>query len=238
MGNIKDYTLFYNAEDGVMYKGTCREEKEVLVDIHIGERAEIRGYRGEGTNLILTELKFETTADIALVVPENTTIVLERGNSNLVVHAQGPDANVAAVYAKGNLKITGGEGTLLCDTTSTTAQNCLWSRCICARYGDLTVTGGNIIAYCGTCKVKAGALYAGGRLYGGENQAGAITIIGGKVTASAIPNTIRATKDMLMIGAHSVITNSDTFSGGEEEWHGDYLAQADLAQPLVISFEK
>lgn len=119
MSNIANYTLFYNADDGKMYAGSCREEKEVLVDVKISEAVEISGYRGDGLTLTLTGLEFETTADMALVVPANTTIVLESGVSRLIVHAQGPEANVGALYVKGDLTITGGEGKLICDTTST-----------------------------------------------------------------------------------------------------------------------
>lgn len=48
MSNIANYTLFYNADDGKMYAGSCREEKEVLVDVKISEAVEISGYRGDG----------------------------------------------------------------------------------------------------------------------------------------------------------------------------------------------
>lgn len=236
MSNIANYTLFYNADDGKMYAGSCREEKEVLVDVKISEAVEISGYRGDGLTLTLTGLEFETTADMALVVPANTTIVLESGVSRLIVHAQGPEANVGALYVKGDLTITGGEGKLICDTTSTTAENCLWSRCICVRYADLTITGGHLEAYCGDCSVRAGALYAGGRLFGGENQRGAITITGGSVTATAVPHTIRATNTKLTIGPNSIVENSGEFAGSAEEFHGDYLAQADLTKPVVIRF--
>lgn len=159
---IENYTLFYCAEDGKMHAGTCREEKEVLVDVNIGEAVEIGGYRGDGLILTLTGLEFETTADIALVVPENTTIVLESGVSRLTVHAQGPEANVAVLYVKGDMTITGGEGKLICDASSTNADNCSWSRGICVRYGDLTVSGGCLDITCGACQRKPGALYAGG----------------------------------------------------------------------------
>ena len=76
--------------------------------------SEIDGFHGDGLTLTLTGLEFETTADIALVVPEHTTIVLESGESRLAVHAQGPEANVAVLYVKGDLTITGGAGKLCC----------------------------------------------------------------------------------------------------------------------------
>lgn len=237
MGKLNDYTLFYCAEDGKMHKGTCREEKEVLIDIQIGEAVEMDGFRGNGLELTFTGFVFETTADIALVVPENTTLVLESGTSILRVFAQGPEANVATLYVKGNLTITGGEGTLINDATNTSAETTLWSRCICARYGDLTISGGRVEAYCGSCSVRSGAVYAGGRLYGGDNQHGAITITGGHVIASAVPHTIRATNTELTLGPNSVVVNSNEFSGSAEEWHGDYLAQADPSRNVEIYFQ-
>lgn len=237
MGNLKDYTLFYCAEDGKMHKGACREEKEVLTDISIGEAVEMDGFRGNGLELTFTGFVFETTADIALVVPDNTTLVLESGTSILRVAAQGPQANVATLYVKGSLTITGGEGTLINDATNTSAETTLWSRCICARYGDLTISGGHVEAYYGPCSVRSGAVYAGGRLYGGDNQRGAITITGGSVIASAFPHTIRATNTELTLGPNSVVVNSNEFSGSSEEWHGDYLAQADPSKKIEIYFQ-
>lgn len=240
MKNIPNYTLFYNAEDGKMHAGSCREENEALVDIDIREPVEIAGYRGEGRTLILTGLEFETSADIALVVPADTTLVLESGVSILKVDPASPVANVAILYVKGNLTITGGEGRLICDATSTRAETCSWSRGICVRYADLTMTGGQLEVYCGDCSVRAGALYAGGRLFSGENgenENGAITITGGRVTAAAAPHTIRATNTKLTLGPHSVVENSNEFSGSAEAFHGDYLAQADPAKPLAIHFE-
>ena len=235
---IENYTLFYCAKDGKMYAGTCREEKEVLVDINIGDAVEIGGYRGDGLTLTLTGLEFETTADIALVVPENTTIVLESGESRLAVHAQGPEANVAVLYVKGDLTITGGAGKLRCDATSTTAENCSWSRGICVRYGDLTITGGTLDVACGACARKPGALYAGGRLYGGDRQKGAITITGGTIIGFSVPNMTRATEDQLTIGPGSRLENSAEFSGSEEPWHGSALFHADPTRPVVLTFEK
>ena len=234
---IENYTLFYCAEDGKMHAGTCREEKEVLVDVRVGEVVEIEGYRGDGLILTLTGLEFETTADIALVVPENTTIVLESGVSRLTVHAQGPEANVAVLYVKGDMTITGGEGKLICDASSTNADNCSWSRGICVRYGDLTVSGGCLDITCGACQRKPGALYAGGRLYGGDQQKGAITITGGTVVGFSVPNMTRATEDQLTIGPGSRLDNSAEFSGSAEEWHGSAIFHADVTKPVVITFE-
>lgn len=240
MSKIANYTLFYNAEDGKMHAGSCREENEALVDVDIREPVEIAGYRGEGRKLILTGLEFVTSADIALVVPADTTLVLESGVSTLKVDPASPIANVAILYVKGNLTITGGEGRLICDATSTRAETCSWSRGICVRYADLTVTGGHLEVYCGDCNVRAGALYAGGRLFSsenGESENGAITITGGSVSATAVPHTIRATNTKLTIGPHSIVENSNEFSGSAEAFHGDYLAQADLTKPVVVRFD-
>lgn len=219
-----------------MHAGTGREDKEVLVDVNVGDVVEIEGYRGEGLTLTLTGLQFETTADIALVVPGGTTIVLEGGENHLAVQALGADANAAVLYSQGDLTITGGEGKLICDATKTVADNCTWSRGICARYGDLTITGGYVEVHCGDCSRRAGAYYAGGRLYGGDAQKGAITISGGTLMGTSIHNVIRATEDLLTIGAGSKVENSNEFSGSAEEWHGSFVDQADKSKPVVISF--
>ena len=239
MAQIANYTLFYNAEDGKMYAGFCREEKEALVDVQIGDAVEIEGYRSEGDKLILTGFRFETSADIALVVPGGTTIVLESGTSILRVRPDGPNANTATLYTKGDLIFTGGEGKLINDATHTAVETTLWSRCICARYGNILIEGGHIEALCGPCSRNAGAVYAGGRLYAaerGEQENGAITITGGTVIGSSIPQSIRATNTKLTIGSNSVVENAVEFSGSAEEWHGDCLAQIDESKPVVVRF--
>jgi len=167
-----------------MYKGHGREEKERLVDVQIDEAVEIDGFRGEGKVLYLNGFEFTTSADIALVVPGGTTIVLESGISSLTVVPDGPNANTATFYAKGDITITGGEGALINDGTHSFPETTLWSRCICCRYGNLAITGGTIIAHSGPCSRNAGAFYAGGRLFAkeyGEEENGAITITGGIV---------------------------------------------------------
>lgn len=236
LSKVENYTLFYCTEDGKMHSGTCREDKEVLVDVSVGDVAEIEGYRGEGLTLILSGLDFETTADIALVVPGGTTIVLESGENRLAVQARGEDANAAVLYSQGDMTITGGEGKLLCDATKTVADNCTWSRGICARYGNLTISGGNVDVKCGECSRKAGAYYAGGRLYGGEQQKGAIAITGGTLMGTSVHDVIRATEDLLTLGAGAKVENSDQISSCAEDWHGSFVAQADKSKPVVITF--
>lgn len=232
-----NYTLFYHAEDGKMYSGTCHEDKEILTDIKIEHEIEIEGYRGDGLTLTLFGIDFETTADIALVVPGGTTIVLESGENRLCVLAQGDEANAAVLYSQGDLNITGGEGKLLCDASKTSSNNCTWSRGICARYGDLAISGGCVEVRCGDCSRRAGAYYAGGRLYGGDKQKGAITITGGTLVGTSMHNVVRATENQLTIGAGSKVDNSNEFSGSTEVWHGSFLDQADCQKPLVVSFE-
>ena len=237
--NIFDYTLFYNAEDGKMHKGQCREEKEKLVDVEIGEVVEIDGFRGEGTTLILTGLEFTTCKDIALVVPGGTTIVLESGVSTLAVVPDGPNANTATLYTKGDLTITGGEGTLINDATHSSVETTLWSRCICCRYGNLTITGGRVEAHSGPCSRNAGAFYAGGRLFAaeyGEQENGAITITGGEVIGMAKPQTVRATNTKLTIGPNSVVINANEFAGSAEEFHGDCLSMKDETKDVIVRF--
>ena len=236
---IYDYTLFYCAEDGKMHKGKGREEKERLVDVEIGEAVEIDGFCGEGSTLVLTGLNFTTSADIALVVPGGTTIVLESGVSTLKVVPAGPGANTATLYTKGDLTITGGEGTLINDSTGTTEETTLWSRCICCRYGNLTITGGKILAHSGPCSRNAGAFYAGGRLFAeeyGEQENGAITITGGEIHGMAKPQTVRATNSRLTIGPNSVVENAVEFAGSAEEFHGDCLSMKDESRDVVVCF--
>ncbi len=237
--NVFDYTLFYNSEDGLMHKGKCREEKERLVDVEIGEAVEIGGFRGEGSTLVFTGFEFTTSADIALVVPGGTTIVLESGVSTLMVVPAGPDANTATLYAKGDITITGGEGTLVNDATHSSPETTLWSRCICCRYGNLTVTGGKVIAHSGPCSRNAGAFYAGGRLFAaeyGEQENGAITITGGELCGMAKPQVVRATNTKLTIGAGSIVENAVEFAGSDEEFHGDCLSMKDDTKDVVIRF--
>lgn len=237
---IYDYTLFYDSLDCRIHKGKCREDKERLVDVEIGEVVEIAGFRGEGSTLVLTGLEFTTSADIALVVPGNTTIVLESGVSSLTVIPAGPNANTATLYTKGDMTITGGKGTLINDATHTSVETTLWSRCICCRYGNLSIKGGTIIAHSGPCSRNAGAFYAGGRLFAneyGEEENGAITITGGLIKGMAKPQTVRATNTKLTIGPHSVVENAVEFSGSEEEFHGDCLSMADETRDVVVSFK-
>ena len=239
LNNIKDYTLFYNAKDGKMHKGKGREEREKLVDVEIGEVVEMDGFRGEGSTLVLTGFEFVTSADIALVVSSGTTIVLESGISLLRVVPEGPNANTATLYTKGDLTITGGEGTLINDATHTKTETTLWSRCICCRYGNLTVTGGRVEARCGPCSRNAGAFYAGGRLFAAENneqENGSITITGGILVGASIPETVRATNTKLTIALNSLVENAIEFAGSAGEFHGDCLTQADKTKDVVIRF--
>lgn len=52
---------------------------------------------------------------------------------------------------------------------------------------------------------------SGGRLYGGDQQKGAITITGGTVAGTSIHNVIRATEGQLTFGPGSKVDNSDNF---------------------------
>ena len=168
------------------------------------------------------------------------TIVLESGVSSLTVIPAGPNANTATLYTKGDMTITGGRGTLINDATHTSVETTLWSRCICCRYGNLTIKGGTIIAHSGPCSRNAGAFYAGGRLFAneyGEEENGAITITGGLIKGMAKPQTVRATNTKLTIGPHSVVENAVEFSGSEEEFHGDCLSMADETRDVVVSFK-
>ncbi len=234
----ENYTLFYNAEDGQMHKGCGREEKERLVDVSIGEAVEIAGFHGDGKELTLCNFCFETTADIALVVPGGTTIILE-GISTLRVIPDGPDANTATLYAKGDITIKG-DGTLINDSTHSTPETTLWSRCICCRYGNLTIESGRVEAHTGPCSRNAGAFYAGGRLFAaeyGEQENGAITITGGTLVGYSNPQTVRATNTKLTIGPNSVVENAEEFAGSDEEWHGDCLTPADKNRDVIVSFK-
>ncbi len=238
---INDYTLFFNPEDGKMHKGHAREEKEKLVDVEIGEAVEMKGFRAEGNVLYFTGFEFTTSADIALVVPGGTRIHLVDGVSKLMVVPDGPNANTATLYTKGDLEISGDRGTLINDATHSTPETTLWSRCICCRYGNLTISGGTVIAHSGPCSRNAGAFYAGGRLFAaeyGEEENGAITITGGKVIGMAKPQTVRATNTKLTIGPRSMVENAVEFAGSEEEFHGDCLSMKDETKDVIVSFKK
>ena len=198
------------------------------------------GFRGEGSTLVFTGFEFTTSADIALVVPGGTKIVLESGYNVLKVVPDGPNANTATLYTKGNLEITGGEGTLDNDATHSSVETTLWSRCICCRYGDLTISGGTVIAHSGPCSRNAGGFYAGGRLFAaeyGEQENGAITITGGVVKGQAIPQTVRATNTRLTIGPNSVVENAVEFAGSAEEFHGDCLSMETVGKDVVVYFK-
>ncbi|MCI2048828.1 MAG: hypothetical protein LKJ76_03805 [Lachnospiraceae bacterium] len=239
---VENYTLCYRPSDGKLIVGfECTEQKEKFTGLFTDRIADIRGYSGQGSNLTLTDFTFTTTADIALYVPGGTTIRFA-GNNKLTVEGGRPDANIAVLYADGDLTIKGGETDHL--RINATAMTGLWSRAVCARAGDLAIHGGCISASGGCAKKNCG-LYAGGHLFIDSRDKGKISITDGFIRAAAIPNAIRATEGGLSISAGAQIENAKEFPENDShsnnlittsDWTGDCLTQADDHQDLVICF--
>lgn len=230
---IYDYTLCYQTEDGKLHVGRgCGEEKEKFIGEITDEIADVAGYIGEGNVLHLKDFKFATCADLALAVPGGTTIVFE-GENDLSVVNDCEDANVGVLYSGGDLTLSGGDADTLLIHADT--EQGLWSRAVCARAGDLTVTGGKITANGGHAKKSVG-LYAGGRLWIDIGDKGKITLTGGAVSIKAGRNSIRAAEGKLTIAAGAKVENAQEFSGTGEEFHGDCLSPVDEMVPLSVSF--
>ncbi len=234
---IMKYSLVYCPEDGKLHIGdACTESNESLVGGMTDEVYESENYTGEGLCLMLDNFSFATSADIALVVPDKTTVYLKGRNELRVVNDKG-EANVAVLYSDGDMTITGDEdGEIIC--LPETKQG-LWSRCVCARFGDLKVEGGTICVFAGESKKSCG-LYAGGRFRQVERMGGTIQITGGTVFASAKTNAVRASEGKLIVeapaGQQSVVVNAKEFAGGTETHTGSALTQKEGIAPLVITF--
>lgn len=234
---IMEYSLVYCAEDGKLHIGdACTEENESLVGGMTDAVYESESYTGDGHCLTLDNFSFATSADIALVVPDKTTVYLKGKNELRVVNDKG-EANVAVLYSDGDMTITGDEdGEIVC--LPQTKQG-LWSRCVCARFGDLKVEGGTICVFAGESKKSCG-LYAGGRFRQVERMGGTIQITGGTVFASAKTNAVRASEGKLIVeapaGQQSVVINAQEFAGGAAAFTGSALTQEESIAPLVITF--
>ncbi|MCD8015396.1 MAG: hypothetical protein LUG99_19990 [Lachnospiraceae bacterium] len=237
MESTEKYSLFYCPEDGKLHIGdACTEENEALVG-NMGEKIyQSENYHGEGKNLTLSDFHFQTTADIALIVPDGSTVILEGKNELKVVNDR-ERANAAVLYSNGSMTITGGaEAELRC--LAETSQG-LWSRCICARFGNLSIEGGTIYAIAGSAG-KCGAIYAGGR-FREVPDTGRIRIRGGKILASAKTNAIRASAGKLFLEPPknycSVVNNAREYTGSSLSWNGETLTQEKMDKPVMILFE-
>lgn len=229
---ICDYTLCYNQEDGKLHIGRCcGEEKELFSGDVTDEIAEVEGYEGHGSTLVLRDFTFATSADLALAVPGGTTIVLEGKNDISVVNNK-QDANVGVLYSSGDLTLDSkGAGSIYIHAET---EQGLWSRAVCARAGDLTINGGAITANGGRARKSCG-LYAGGRLWIEIGEKGKISLNGGSVSVVAGKNAIRAAEGKLFVAAGACITNAQEYTGADA-WTGDCLSPIDDKQPVTISF--
>ncbi len=235
--DIMEYSLVYCPDDGKIHIGdACTEENESLVGGMTDVIFQSENYEGDGLTLTLKDFCFYTSADIALIVPNGTTILL-KGENELKVVSDKDNANVGVLYSSGDMTITGDEDAKI-KCLPMTKQG-LWSRCICARFGNLDVKGGNIYTLAGDAKKSCG-LYAGGHLFRQVENSGRICITGGTVYASAKTNAIRATDGKLMIeppeGMQSVVINAKEYKGSSKKWAGDTVTQSDLSVPAVITF--
>ncbi len=234
---IFDFSLFYCPDDGKLHAGdACTEENESLVGDMTGAVFSSEHYEGNGLTLTLEDFCFATSADIALIVPDGTRVVLKGENELRVVNDRA-DANVAVLYSSGDMTITGDDEAKIKCLPMT--ERGLWSRCVCARFGNLDITGGNIYTLAGDAKKSCG-LYAGGHLSRQVEGSGRIRITGGTVYASSKTNAVRASEGKLMIAPpankRSVVINAKEFKGGPGPWIGDTITQSDQSVPAVITF--
>ncbi|MCD8106223.1 MAG: hypothetical protein LUF35_14830 [Lachnospiraceae bacterium] len=237
MTKMEEYSLFYCPQDGKLHIGdSCTEENEGLVGKISDEIYPSEDYQGDGENLTLHNFSFHTSADIALIVPHGTKIFL-KGKNELMVLNDRETANVAVLYSDGSMSISGDDdGELNC--LAQTSQG-LWSRCICARFGNLTIEGGTIYALAGNAG-KCSGIYAGGR-FRFVPDTGLIRITGGKVVAAAKTNAIRASEGKLCLDPprnyRSVVGNAREYTGSTGKWAGDTLTQTKIDMPVSITFE-
>ncbi|MCC8066745.1 MAG: hypothetical protein LIO94_06560 [Clostridiales bacterium] len=237
MEKTEKYSLFYCPEDGKLHiSDACTEENESLVGSMGEEIYQSQNYYGEGKKLTLSDFHFQTTADIALIVPNGTIIALE-GKNELKVINDRERANAAVLYSNGSMTITGDAEAEL-RILAETAQG-LWSRCICARFGNLSIEGGTICATAGSAG-KCGAIYAGGR-FRKVPDTGQIRISGGKIIASAKTNAIRASEGKLYLEPPknfcSVVNNAREYRGSSLPWNGETLTQEKADEPVMVLFE-
>ena len=225
---IYDYTLCYSAEDGKFHIGIgCGEHEEKFIGEVTDQIADVAGYEGNGSTLILKDFAFETSAEIAVAVPNGTKIVFE-GENSIIVDSDKADANVAVLYSSGDMILSGNAGSKLLIDSNTTQG--FWSRAICARAGDLTIEGGNITAKAKSARKNCG-VYAGGHLWIDTGDKGKINILGGHLTISAAPNAVRAAEGRLTVKEGAKVLNCIE-TQGTEAFTGDCLSPADREQNL------
>lgn len=229
---MNDYTICYDNVSGKLKKGIgCSEDKEQFIGTVSDEVLELPGLSAEGDTVFLDNFEFETSADIAMAVPNGTRIML-KGNNTISVRNDKPDANVGVLYSSGDLTIEGSEDSTL--TVSAQTEQGFWSRAVCARAGDLTVNSGKIIALGGTSKKSCG-LYAGGHLWIDTGEKGKITINGGVIEVVAKTNAVRAAEGRLTIASGASVENViETVD--ETGFKGDCLTAAEPEKTVRIFF--
>ena len=230
---IENYTLCYCHADGKLHVGLgCSEFQEQFIGEITDQVVEAEWYSGDGPVLTLCGCSFATSADMALVVPDGTTILF-RGENTLRVVSDRSEANVAVLYGSGDMTLEGGKT----DSLEVLAQteDTLYSRAICIRKGDLTINGGKITALAGKSRKRVG-IYAGGHLYIDIGEKGVIRINGGEVTATRIIAGERMFR--LHLAGNAWVKNAMEYLGGPDPWNGDSLRPIVKTLPVVVTFGK
>ena len=229
---MNDFTICYDKASGKLKKGIgCSEDKEQFIGTVSEEVLELPGISADGDTVFLDGFSFETSADIAMAVPDGTKIVF-KGDNFLSVRNDKPDANVGVLYASGDLTLEGSADSSL--TVSADTEQGFWSRAVCARAGDLTVDSGKVIARGGTSRKSCG-LYAGGHLWIDTGEKGKITINGGELDIIAKTNAVRAAEGRLTLAAGAAAENvKETI--GETGFKGDCLTAEDPEKPVRLHF--
>ena len=229
---MNDFTICYDKTSGKLKKGIgCSEDKEQFIGTVSDEVLLLPGISADGDTVFLDGFTFETSADIAMAVPDGTKIVF-RGNNSISVRNDKSDANVGVLYSSGDLTLEGSAGSSL--TVSADTEQGFWNRAVCARAGDLIVNSGLVIARGGTSRKSCG-LYAGGHLWIDTGEKGKITVNGGELDIIAKTNAVRAAEGRLTLAAGAVVENVKEvidITG----FKGDCLTAEDPEKPVRLHF--
>lgn len=228
-----DYSLFYSIGDGKLHIAHgCKEENEQFYGIITNEVYEAEWYMGYGSTLEINDCFFETSAEMALIVPDNTTIYF-RGKNVIKVISDHQDANSAVIYSWGNLTLHGNHGASL-EVYGETEKG-LYCRAICARRGNLTVNGGTITAIGEKARKNCG-IYAGGRIPYDDEDRGFLFIISGKVSATRYISS-ETKPDRMWIAPGADVTNALGYSEADGIWKAHKIEPAEPGKPITISLE-
>ena len=129
----------------------------------------------ETKTLTLKGVNFATSAEVAVNLPADTTIVLAEGTTNIITGVSPWGSSSEGICANGNLTIRG-SGTLTVTGGSMEEYECL-SCGICAYNGDITISEGTVTA------IGGAALGSNSESYGIYAARGNVIINGGTVTA-------------------------------------------------------